>query len=80
MTSEPPRPLPQSTVQATGQVASDVVLGLRQQPALLAIVVLNIIAICFAGWFLAKLADVASTRTEAMMKMIQDCMTARHSS
>jgi hypothetical protein len=78
MTDE--RPLPQSTVQATGQVASDVVIGLKQQPALLAIVVLNIVAICFAGWFLAKLADTGSKRTDAMMKMIQDCMAERHSS
>jgi hypothetical protein len=71
---------PQSTVQAAEKVATGVVTGLVGTPALLAVVVLNVIAICVAAWFLAKLADVASTRTEALLKMIHDCMVERHQS
>jgi hypothetical protein len=76
MSNEPPRTI----AEATGQVAQGVVTGLVGTPALLAIVTLNIVAICFAGWFLARLADVASMRTEALMKMISDCMMERHQS
>lgn len=50
MTQEPSRPISPSAVQATGQVASDVVAGLKGQPMLLGIVVLNIIGIGIAGW------------------------------
>lgn len=76
MTSEPPRGI----VETTGQVAQGVVTGLVGTPALLAIVALNVVAICFAGWFLARLADATATRTNAMMQMISDCMKERHSS
>lgn len=75
MTAEPPR----NVVEAGGKVASDVVTGLVGTPALLAIVALNVVAICFAGWFLAKLADATASRTTQMMQMIQDCMKERHS-
>lgn len=70
MTHEPPRGI----VETTGQVAQGVVTGLVGTPALLAIVALNVVAICFAGWFLARLADATSARTERMMQMISDCM------
>jgi hypothetical protein len=62
---------PQSTIQAAGQVATDVVAGLRQQPLLLGIVVLNVIGIAAALYFLNKLAD-ASDRRFAMV--MQACM------
>jgi hypothetical protein len=75
MTSEPPR----TVVEAGGKVASDVVTGLVGTPALLAIVALNVVAICFAGWFLARLADATAARTNQMMQLIQDCMKERHS-
>lgn len=75
MTAEPPR----TVVEAGSKVASDVVTGLVGTPALLAIVALNMIAICFAGWFLARLADATAARTERMMQMISDCMKERHS-
>jgi hypothetical protein len=75
MTAEPPR----TVVEAGSKVASDVVTGLVGTPALLAIVALNVVAICFAGWFLARLADATASRTNQMMQMIQDCMKERHS-
>jgi hypothetical protein len=74
MSTEPPR----NITEVTGQVASGVVTGLVGTPALLAIVTLNIVAICFAAWFLAKLADATAARTERLMQMIADCMKERH--
>jgi hypothetical protein len=65
------RPMPQSSVQAAGQVAEQVVSGLQQQPLMLAIVVLNIIGIASALWFLHELMNVTSVRTE---KLIQACI------
>lgn len=70
---------PRGIVETTGQVAQGVVTGLVGTPALLAIVALNMIAICFAGWFLARLADATTARTNQMMQLIQDCMRERHS-
>jgi hypothetical protein len=76
MSAEPPRGI----VETTGQVAQGVVTGLVGTPSLLAIVALNVVAICFAGWFLARLADATTARTAQMMQMIHDCMTERHQS
>jgi hypothetical protein len=76
MTSEPPR----NVVEASGQVATSVVTGLVGTPALLAIVTLNIVAICFAAWFLSRLADATTSRTEKLMQLISDCMKERHQS
>jgi hypothetical protein len=75
VSAEPPRGI----VETTGQVAQGVVTGLVGTPALLAIVALNVVAICFAGWFLARLADATASRTNQMMQLIQDCMRERHS-
>jgi hypothetical protein len=69
---------PRGITETTGKVASDVVTGLVGTPALLAIVALNVVAICFAGWFLARLADATASRTTQMMQLIQDCMRERH--
>jgi hypothetical protein len=79
LTDNVPRDGARNVVEASGQVASDVVAGLRQQPTLLAVVVLNVIAIGFACWFLGKLADATTARTAQMMQLIQDCMKERHS-
>jgi type IV secretory pathway TrbD component len=70
---------PRNVVEASGKVASDVVSGLVGTPALLSIVVLNVVAMGVACWFLAKLADATQARTERMMQMIADCMRERHS-
>jgi hypothetical protein len=76
MTAEPPR----GVAETTGKVASEVVSGLVGTPALLAVVVLNVVAMAVACWFLAKLADATASRTAQMMQMISDCMRERHSS
>lgn len=76
MSSEPPR----NVVEATGQVATSIVTGLVATPALLTIVVLNVVAIGVACWFLAKLADATASRTNVMMQLISDCMKERRQS
>jgi sorbitol-specific phosphotransferase system component IIC len=74
MNAEPSRGI----VETTGQVAQGVVTGLVGTPALLVIVVLNVIAIVGAGWFLSKVADNVAARTDRMMELIADCMKERH--
>lgn len=68
---------PQNTVQAAGQVASDIVGGLKAQPVLLTLVVLNMIAIGFAAWFLGKLADIGKQNMHAL---IEACFDGKHPS
>ena len=69
MTSEPPRqPISPNAVAATGQVASDVVIALKAQPAMLVIVVLNLIAIGIAAWFLGRLADSQQQHMRDLMR------------
>jgi hypothetical protein len=70
---------PHGVAETTGKVASDVVSGLVGTPALLAVVVLNVIAMGIACWFLAKLADATASRTTQMMQLISDCLKERHS-
>ena len=67
---EPPRQVSPNAVQATGQVASDVVIALKAQPALLVIVVLNMIAIGMAAWFLGRLAD---SQQQHMRDLVRAC-------
>jgi hypothetical protein len=74
MTQEPSRPPPQSAIQATGQVASDVIGGLRNQPALLAVVVLNVIAIGMAVWFLRDLTESAREFRTQLIDIISKCL------
>ena len=66
--SESPRPEPQSTVQAAGRVAEDVVSGLKNQPMLLAIVVLNIIGVFAALWFLNQIVTTAHDRHTQLLR------------
>jgi hypothetical protein len=53
------------------EVASDVVSGLRSSPGLLAIVVLNAIAIGVGVWFLRGVVDDARTGREQLMGMVE---------
>jgi hypothetical protein len=55
------------------QVAADVVAGLKAQPALLAIIVLNLIVLGLAAWFLKGLVDVGKERQAQMMQIIDRC-------
>lgn len=56
--TDPRLPPPQTVIQAAGQTAAEVVGGLKQQPLLLGIVVLNIIGIGAALWFLDKITTI----------------------
>jgi len=67
------RPQPQTTVQAVGRVAEDVVTGFKGQPLLLAIVVLNVIGIVAALYFLNLLAQNNSMHLRQLMEQ-----TAQH--
>lgn len=75
MTQEPPRPLPQSSVQAAGQAATDVIGGLKQQPALLAVVTLNIVGIIAGVWFMSSLIE---TSRKNMERILTACFDGDH--
>jgi hypothetical protein len=62
---------PQSSVQAAGQVAEDVVAGLQQQPWLLGIVILNVIGISAALWFLH---EIMAQSHENMRDLMRACV------
>jgi hypothetical protein len=50
--SDPQKPVPASTVQAVGSAATDVIAGLKSSPAMLALVVLQMVvlgAILYGG-------------------------------
>src|SRR5262245_3647128 len=74
MSQEPPKPLPQNVVQATGQVAETVVHGLSGQPLLLGIIVLNIIGISVAGYIGLKFLDIAREGSAANRQLLTDIM------
>jgi hypothetical protein len=62
--------LPQSTVQAAGQAATDIIGGLKASPALLAIILLNMIGVAAAIWFLNKLIDRARSNIELVVSQM----------
>jgi hypothetical protein len=62
-----------NVVQATGQVAGDIVNGLRQQPMLLALVVLNVMGIGAALWVLKDLSQISNERYMEMSKLVNHC-------
>jgi len=64
---------PQTTVQVVGRVAEDVVSGFKGQPLMLAIVVLNVIGIIAALYFLNLLAQNNSMHLKQLMEQ-----TAQH--
>ena len=59
---------PQNLVQASGAVATEVVAGLKTQPMLLAIVVLNLIAIGAAAWFMSRIIELHGANMQTLMK------------
>jgi hypothetical protein len=59
---------PQGTIQVAGQVASDVVTGLKQQPAMLSLVLLNMLGIGAALYFFHTLANISSERMDLILK------------
>lgn len=67
---------PHTAIEATGRVATDVVSGLKNQPMMLALVVLNVIGIAAAVWFLRELAaDSRATKGE-LLQLVNYCIRA----
>jgi hypothetical protein len=64
MSDQPP---PQSTFQVAGRVASDVVNGLKNHPLILGLIVLNVVGIVAAIWFLHNLGEAQASRFAAYM-------------
>lgn len=62
-----PEPQPQTAIAATGKVASEVVGGLQSQPMMLGIVVLNVIGIAAALFFLNKLSTESHERFSQLL-------------
>lgn len=72
MTEIPPyerRQLPQSTVQAASQLSGDVVSGLGRSPLMLGVVVLNIIGIVAAVYFLNLLIHGQQQHLQGLLTM-----------
>lgn len=67
MSSEPPRDYAPSAVQAAGQAAESIVSGLKHQPALLAVVVLNALAIAAGIWFMSNVIESSQKNLQALM-------------
>jgi len=67
MSSNDPRPPPQSTIQAAGRVAEDVVGGLQKAPIMLGVIVLNVILVGAALYFLSTLSENARKHREDLM-------------
>jgi hypothetical protein len=80
MTDQPPsrpqnnndRRAPQSTVQAVSLASRDVIKGLTQNPMMLGLVVLNIIGIGAALWFIHELLQSGQER---YMQLMRECFT-----
>jgi hypothetical protein len=53
------------------RISSNIVEGLKSQPVLLALVVLNIVGILAAVWFLSELLD---QNAERMMILLKNCL------
>lgn len=70
------RPPPQNTIQAVGAAASDVVAGLKVQPMLLGLIVLNIIAVAAALWFLNRLVDHGQAKQKEDRETMQQILAA----
>jgi hypothetical protein len=61
-------PHPVSSVQVAGHAAESVINGLKAQPALLAIVVLNLLAIVTGAWFMTKVVESSQKNMQAIMQ------------
>jgi hypothetical protein len=51
-----------------------VVSSLKGNPALLTVVVLNVLAVAIGVWFLAKIADNAQQQRDYLFKLIETCL------
>jgi len=70
-------PHPQSSLQAGIAVAHDAVGSLGAQPVLLLLVIVNIVFITAAGFFLSKLENTRASLTIATLDIVKTCVTGR---
>lgn len=63
-----------NVIEAGGQVASDVVGGLKNQPGLLALIVLNLIGLVVAGWLGKSFIDSVDRASVAYRTMQADML------
>jgi hypothetical protein len=75
MTPVPPdRPPPQNTVQAASRAVESVVVNLRDNPALLVLVILNVVGIGAALWFLSALVTHSRNNFDNLLKVCSSLM------
>jgi len=60
-------------IQATGKVASSLVDGLKAQPLGLAVVVINVVALCLVGYALHEISQRTASRDALITKLAQEC-------
>jgi hypothetical protein len=65
--------MPDEQPRRIGHMAGDVIDGLKQQPILLALVVLNMIGIGAGVWFLKDLTKMSGDRFAEMARLTQQC-------
>jgi len=65
----PPRPLPQSTVQLAHATSDAVISGLGRTPLMLGVVVLNVIGIAAAVYFLNLLISGQQAHLKALLEV-----------
>ena len=53
------------------EVATGVIDGLKNNPTMLAMIVINVIWLAAAGWFVAKVGERAATRDGLIMQLMQ---------
>ena len=60
-------------IQATGKVAHSLVEGLKAQPLGLAVVVINVVALCLVGYALHEISERTAARDSLIIKLAQEC-------
>lgn len=68
------RELPQNVVQATGQVATDVVGGLKSQPMILALVVLFVVGLMGSGYLGMQFLQVVKEGDQQDREVLKQLM------
>jgi hypothetical protein len=64
MVNEPPR----NVVEMSGKAAESVINGLKAQPSILAIVVLNLLAVGAGVWFMTKVVESSQRNMQAILQ------------
>lgn len=70
-------PAGNGAAEEAGKVAGDVVHGLKQSPVLLTLVVLNVLGLMVAGWFLHDVVGKAHERQMATFAALKECWQAQ---